>query len=40
MLHIAINQVMDSRMKHIDIMCHFIKDNFSNKKVEIINNDE
>lgn len=35
-LHLAANQVMDSRAKHIDIRYHFIKQALSHKTIELV----
>lgn len=35
-LHLATNRVMDSRVKHIDIRYHFIRDAISDKLIELV----
>lgn len=35
-LHLAANQVMDSRVKHIDIRYHFIREAVSDKTIELV----
>ena len=35
-LHLAINQVMDSSMKHIDIRYHFIRQHVFDKTIELV----
>lgn len=35
-LHLDANQIMNSRMKHIDIMYHFIKQAMFDKTIELI----
>ena len=35
-LHLAVNQVMNSRMKHIDIRYHFLREAVSDKKIELV----
>lgn len=35
-LHLAVNQVMDSRVKHIDVRYHFIRQAVSNNQVELV----
>lgn len=39
-LHLAANQVMDSRVKHIDISYHFIRQAVSDKKIELVKIDD
>src|SRR5450759_4598828 len=35
-LHLAVNQVMNSRMKHIDIMYHFLRHVVSDRMIELV----
>ena len=35
-LHLATNQMMDGRVKHIDIKYHFIKEAVSNKRIDLV----
>ena len=35
-LHLAVNQVMDSRVKHIDVRYHFIRQAVSDKMLELV----
>lgn len=35
-LHLAVNQVMNSLVKHIDIQYHFIREAVSDKKIELV----
>ncbi len=35
-LHLAVNHVMDSRVKHIDIMYHFIRQAVFDKMIELV----
>ena len=35
-LHLAVNQVMDSRVKHIDVRYHFIRQVVSDKMLELV----
>ena len=35
-LHLAVNHVMDSRVKHIDIRYHFLRQAVSDKMIELV----
>ena len=35
-LHLAVNQVMDSRVKHIDVRYHFIRQAVSDNMLELV----
>lgn len=39
-LHLAVNQIMDSRVKHIDIRYHFIKQAVFDETIELVKMDD